>query len=136
MTTGKEKLLGTVKWFNNQKGYGFICATEKTNSDQVRQGEDIFAHFSSIVMDGYKSLKAGQLVTFELNQGPKGLHAINITPADNTEKQFFGYTTANHVHQHIQQAISPNVMHPGANVMGNVAYNQNIPAFNVLEGNQ
>lgn len=62
--------IGTVKWFNNQKGFGFICPEEG--------GEDIFAHFSSIVMDGYKSLKAGQKVSFEINQGPKGKHAMNI----------------------------------------------------------
>lgn len=63
---------GIVKWFNNAKGYGFICPQEG--------GEDIFAHFSAIVMEGYKSLKAGQEVVFEVNQGPKGLHAIDITP--------------------------------------------------------
>lgn len=61
---------GTVKWFNNQKGFGFICLEEG--------GDDVFAHFSAIVMDGYKSLKAGQRVLFEINQGPKGLHAMNI----------------------------------------------------------
>lgn len=61
---------GTVKWFNNQKGYGFICAE---NSQ-----EEIFAHFSSIVMEGYKSLKAGQPVDFEVSNGAKGLHALNI----------------------------------------------------------
>jgi cold shock protein len=61
---------GTVKWFNNAKGYGFILA------DDV-EGE-IFAHFSAIQSDGYKTLHAGQAVTFELNQGPKGLHALNI----------------------------------------------------------
>jgi len=61
---------GTVKWFNNQKGFGFICADEG--------GEDIFAHFSAIEMEGYKSLKVGQKVLFEINQGPKGLHAMNI----------------------------------------------------------
>lgn len=61
---------GTVKWFNNQKGFGFICPEDG--------GEDIFAHFSSIVMDGYKSLKAGQKVNFEINDGPKGKHAMNI----------------------------------------------------------
>lgn len=61
---------GTVKWFNNQKGFGFICPQEG--------GEDIFAHFSSIVMEGYKSLKAGQKVQYEINHGPKGLHAMNI----------------------------------------------------------
>lgn len=62
--------IGTVKWFNNQKGFGFICPDEG--------GEDIFAHFSSIVMEGYKSLKAGQKVHYEINHGPKGLHAMNI----------------------------------------------------------
>jgi len=61
---------GTVKWFNNAKGYGFICPADG--------GEDIFAHFSAILMEGYKSLKAGQVVDFEVNPGPKGLHAINI----------------------------------------------------------
>lgn len=61
---------GTVKWFNNQKGFGFICADEG--------GEDIFAHFSAIEMEGYKSLKVGQKVLFEISEGPKGLHAMNI----------------------------------------------------------
>ena len=61
---------GTVKWFNNQKGYGFICP--------ANGNDEIFAHFTSIVMEGYRSLKAGQAVDFELNEGPKGLHAINI----------------------------------------------------------
>jgi len=68
---------GTVKWFNNQKGFGFICSDDG--------GEDIFAHFSSIVMEGYKSLKAGQHVLFEINQGPKGLHAINILASESEE---------------------------------------------------
>jgi len=65
---------GKVKWFNNAKGFGFIV---EDGSD-----EDIFAHYSTIVMDGYKTLKAGQDVTFELQQGPKGLHATNISPTD------------------------------------------------------
>lgn len=65
---------GTVKWFNNQKGYGFIC--------EDGSEEEIFAHFSSIVMEGYKSLKAGQPVDFELSNGPKGLHALNIQSAE------------------------------------------------------
>ena len=69
---------GTVKWFNNQKGYGFICATDSE--------EEIFAHFSSIVMEGYKSLKAGQPVDFEVKPGPKGLHALNIRPAGKAEQ--------------------------------------------------
>jgi CspA family cold shock protein len=64
--------IGTVKWFNNSKGYGFICPTEG--------GEDIFVHFSSIEMEGYKSLKAGQEVFYEVNKGPKGLHAALIKP--------------------------------------------------------
>ena len=65
---------GTVKWFNNAKGYGFIIADESN--------EDIFAHFSCIEMDGYKTLKAGQSVSFEVEQGDKGLHAKNIRVAN------------------------------------------------------
>ena len=61
---------GTVKWFNNAKGYGFIRPEEG--------GEDVFAHYSTIEMDGYRSLKAGQEVCFDLQEGPKGLHATNI----------------------------------------------------------
>lgn len=64
---------GTVKWFNNAKGYGFILADEG--------GEDLFAHYSAIQMEGYKTLKAGQVVAFEITKGDKGLHAINITSA-------------------------------------------------------
>ena len=63
---------GTVKWFNNAKGYGFILPEDGNN--------DIFAHFSAITMEGYKTLKAGQEVTFDTIQGEKGLHATNITP--------------------------------------------------------
>ncbi|MDO8332872.1 MAG: cold shock domain-containing protein CspD [Pseudomonas sp.] len=63
-------LSGKVKWFNNAKGFGFILADG--------QDEDLFAHFSAIQMDGYKTLKAGQAVSFDIVQGPKGLHAINI----------------------------------------------------------
>ncbi|MCO3345123.1 cold shock domain-containing protein CspD, partial [Pseudomonas aeruginosa] len=62
-------LSGKVKWFNNAKGYGFILAEGRD--------EDLFAHYSAIQMDGYKTLKAGQPVNFEIIQGPKGLHAIN-----------------------------------------------------------
>jgi CspA family cold shock protein len=61
---------GKVKWFNNQKGYGFILAHTG--------GEDLFVHYSSIQMDGYRTLKAGQSVEFDIQQGPKGLHAVNI----------------------------------------------------------
>ncbi len=63
---------GKVKWFNNAKGYGFII--EDGCSD------DLFAHFSSVQMDGYKTLKAGQPVTFDKKPSDKGVHAINIVP--------------------------------------------------------
>ncbi|MSP64690.1 MAG: cold-shock protein [Ignavibacteria bacterium] len=62
--------VGTVKWFNNSKGFGFI---------QRENGEDVFVHFKSIVGDGYKSLNQGQKVQFEVEQGPKGLQASNVT---------------------------------------------------------
>ena len=65
---------GIVKWFNNAKGYGFILPDD--------EGGDIFAHYSSIEMDGYKTLKAGQLVAFDTIPGPKGLHASNIQALD------------------------------------------------------
>lgn len=65
------KISGKVKWFNNAKGYGFIVEDGKS--------EDLFAHYSAINMDGYKTLKAGQPVTFEIIQGPKGLHAVAIS---------------------------------------------------------
>lgn len=61
---------GTVKWFNNSKGYGFIV--------EEGESEDLFAHFSSIQMDGYKTLKAGQKVSFEKQPNGKGIHAIDI----------------------------------------------------------
>ncbi len=61
---------GTVKWFSNAKGYGFIAPEEG--------GDDIFAHFSAISMEGYKTLKKGQCVEFECTQGPKGKHATEI----------------------------------------------------------
>jgi CspA family cold shock protein len=61
---------GTVKWFNASKGYGFISPSTG--------GDDVFAHFSAIVMEGYKTLKEGQQVEFEIQQGPKGPQATNI----------------------------------------------------------
>lgn len=64
---------GTVKWFNDAKGYGFITPDDG--------GEDLFAHFSSIKMDGFKTLKQGQRVTFDLKEGEKGKQADNIKPA-------------------------------------------------------
>jgi CspA family cold shock protein len=63
----KEK--GVVKWFNGAKGYGFI---------QRSTGEDVFVHFSAIQSDGYRSLNEGEAVEFELQQGPKGLNAIEV----------------------------------------------------------
>lgn len=65
---------GTVKWFNNAKGYGFILPDEG--------GEDLFAHYSAIQMEGYKTLKAGQVVQFDIIKGDKGLHAVQITTPD------------------------------------------------------
>lgn len=63
---------GTVKWFNNAKGFGFILP---------ENGEsDLFAHYSSIEMDGYRTLKAGQEVDFDIEEGDKGLHASHIRP--------------------------------------------------------
>lgn len=62
---------GTVKWFNDAKGYGFITPDEG--------GEDLFAHFSAIVMEGFKTLKEGQKVMFDVVAGPKGKQASNIS---------------------------------------------------------
>ena len=61
---------GTVKWFNNQKGYGFI-------SDE--QGNDVFVHYSGMNMDGFKSLEEGQAVEFDVVEGEKGPQATNVT---------------------------------------------------------
>ncbi len=66
---------GTVKWFNNAKGFGFICPDEGNG--------DVFAHYSTIQMEGYKTLKAGQPVTYEAHEGPKGYHASEIVPVEN-----------------------------------------------------
>lgn len=68
---------GTVKWFSNAKGYGFIMTDD--------QKEDIFAHFSAIEMDGYKTLKQGQAVEFDITEGPKGLTATNIRANNSSE---------------------------------------------------
>ena len=63
---------GTVKWFSNEKGYGFI--------ERGQGEEDVFVHFSAITMDGYKSLTEGQRVEFDVVQGDKGLQATNVQP--------------------------------------------------------
>lgn len=69
-------LTGKVKWFNNAKGYGFILPDLGE--------EDLFVHYSSIQMDGYKTLKAGQSVNFDILKGPKGSHAVNITYSEDS----------------------------------------------------
>ncbi|RVU29592.1 MULTISPECIES: cold-shock protein [Neptunomonas] len=65
-----SKITGTVKWFNEEKGFGFI---------QQENGPDVFAHFSAIQGDGYRTLAEGQQVEFEVTQGQKGPQAENIT---------------------------------------------------------
>ncbi len=64
-----DRFIGTVKWFNATKGYGFIGRDG---------GEDVFVHFSAINMEGYRRLKEGQQVEFSIEEGPKGLQAANV----------------------------------------------------------
>lgn len=66
-----ERIIGTVKWFNGSKGYGFI---------EREGGEDVFVHFSSIQGEGYRNLEEGQAVEFSVENGPKGLQAANVVP--------------------------------------------------------
>jgi CspA family cold shock protein len=66
-----ERIVGTVKWFNAAKGYGFIGRDG---------GDDVFVHFSAIQSDGYRRLEKGQLVEFSVEEGPKGLQAANVIP--------------------------------------------------------
>jgi CspA family cold shock protein len=74
VTAGRRTYVeqGTVKWFSNEKGYGFI---------EREGGDDVFVHFSAITMDGFKTLTEGQRVEFEVVQGPKGAQAANVSAA-------------------------------------------------------
>ncbi|MGH2521777.1 MAG: cold-shock protein [Anaerolineales bacterium] len=66
-----ERIIGTVKWFNSGKGYGFLAQ---------EGGADVFVHFSAIQGDGYRNLNEGQKVEFSIEKGPKGLQAVNVVP--------------------------------------------------------
>ena len=78
---GVEKNMptGTVKWFNNAKGYGFILPDNGA--------DDLFAHFSAISMEGYKTLRAGEAVSFDIESGDKGHHAVNIISQASTASE-------------------------------------------------
>ena len=93
MTTGK------VKWFNNAKGYGFVLAESAD--------EDLFVHYSSIQMTGYRTLRAGQEVTFDIQQGPKGLHAVNVRPADAPDELVDGFEPQDELPPPPQDELSP-----------------------------
>ena len=72
---GSQKMAtGTVKWFNSSKGFGFIAPDDGS--------DDVFVHFNSIQMDGYKSLEEGQKVNFETEDGAKGPAAVNVTAGE------------------------------------------------------
>ncbi len=64
-----DRMIGQVKWFNNQKGYGFILRED---------GTDVFVHYSAIRMEGFRTLREGDPVTYELIDGDKGPHAVNV----------------------------------------------------------
>ncbi|MGW8144510.1 MAG: cold-shock protein [Anaerolineales bacterium] len=66
-----ERITGTVKWFNGNKGYGFISRDE---------GPDVFVHYTAIMSEGYRNLTEGQMVEFTVENGPKGLQAANVVP--------------------------------------------------------
>lgn len=66
-----DRITGTVKWFNGNKGYGFISRED---------GPDVFVHYTAIMSDGYRNLAEGQMVEFTVEDGPKGLQAANVVP--------------------------------------------------------
>ena len=66
-----DRIIGTVKWFNGEKGYGFLAQ---------ENGPDVFVHFTAIQTTGYRTLTEGQTVEFSIEQGPKGLQASNVIP--------------------------------------------------------
>lgn len=68
-----DRVVGTVKWFNADKGYGFITQPD---------GDDVFCHYSAINMPGFKTLREEQEVEFEIEQSPKGLQAVDVTPLE------------------------------------------------------
>ena len=67
----EDRIVGTVKWFNNRKGYGFIGRED---------GDDVFVHYSAIRMEGYRRLDEGQSVEFSIEEGPKGVQAADVVP--------------------------------------------------------
>jgi len=67
----EERIVGTVKWFNASKGYGFIGREE---------GDDVFVHYSAVTMDGFRRLDEGQEVEFTIEEGPKGVQAAEVVP--------------------------------------------------------
>ena len=66
-------VVGTVKWFNDKRGFGFIAQDN---------GDDVFVHFSAVKTEGFRTLSEGDRVEFEISSGPKGLHALNVTKVD------------------------------------------------------
>ena len=68
-----DRVVGTVKWFNADKGYGFITQPD---------GDDVFCHYSAINMPGFKTLREEQEVEFEVEESPKGLQAVDVTPLE------------------------------------------------------
>ncbi len=95
---------GVVKWFNNAKGYGFILAEGSS--------EDIFAHYSTIDMNGYRTLRTGQAVLFEATAGVKGLHATAIKLVDSELDNEMNDFPHDHLHHQVSQ-----LSHENASVM-------------------